>query len=109
MNFFERLKQDLNLNRLKGDATKRAKAPVLREIDRAIGKLENGADASEVILGLRQSLLAVFSKALPPIIGPLLLDLVLAKVNWDELETMAAEHIVIEIKRIRTQVERVRL
>ena len=100
MNFWDKLKRD---------ASKRAKAPVLRELDRAIGKLENGESSEFVVENLRETLLKWLSKSLPPIIGPLLLNIVLAQVDWDALTVGGTDRAVKELQRIRLQVEGARL
>ena len=96
-------------NRLKLDATKRAKAPILRELDRTIGKIESGEHPEYLIESLRKSLLSSLAGKLPPVIGPLLLDIVLAQVNWDALVGQGAERVIIDLQRIKKQVEGARL
>ena len=100
MNFWDRLKRD---------STKRAKAPILRELDRAIGKLLSGESSDLVVENLRQALLSSLAGKLPPIIGPLLLDVVLAQVDWDALTLSGTDRAVAELQRIKKQVEGARL
>lgn len=97
------------MNWLKTLLTKRAKAPVLRELDRAIGKLESGQTVAEVVPALRGALTKALSVWLPAGIGPWLLDLVLAGLDWDGLLAKPAADVLAELKRLRVRVEGARL
>lgn len=97
------------MNWLKNLLTKRTKAPVLRELDRAIGKLESGQTVAEVVPALRAALTKVLAGWLPAGIGPWLLDLVLAGMDWDRLLDKPAFAVVLTLKALRLRVEGARL
>jgi hypothetical protein len=97
------------MNWLKALLTKRVKAPVLRELDRAIGKLESGATVAEVVPVLRGGLLKVLRGHLPAGLGEWLLDLVLAGLDWDGLLKQPAVAVVLILKSLRVRVEGARL
>jgi hypothetical protein len=97
------------MNWLKKLLTDRAKAPLLRELDRAIAKLKSGQSVREVVVPLRRGLLDALRGKLPEGIGQLLLDIVLAGTDWEGLVTRPA-HVVEEVLvRLRTRVEGARL
>lgn len=97
------------MNWLKDLLTKRAKAPVLRELDRAIGKADSGQTATVVVPQLKKGLLDVLRGKLPDGIGQLLLDIVLAGVNWDELAKKPSADLADFLRGLRKRVEGARL
>lgn len=97
------------MNWLKKLLTDRAKAPVLRELDRAISKLQSGQSVRDVVVPLRSGLLSALRGKLPGGIGELLLDLVLAGVDWEGMTSRPA-HVVEEVLvRLRKRAEGARL
>jgi hypothetical protein len=94
---------------LKDQATKRAKAPVLRELDRAIGKAETGQTAAAIVPQLKSALLTALRGKLPDGIGEMLLDIVLAGVNWDDLAKKPSADLGEFLRGLRKRVEGARL
>lgn len=88
---------------------KRAKAPVIRELKRAISKLRSGATASEVIPQLLGFLTRTLSGYLPKEVGTLLLGLVLAGVNWNELARQPSDVVADKLTDLLIQVEGARI
>lgn len=84
---------------------KRAKAPVLREIDRATLKLQNGATAAEVAPELQKGIMNALSGWLPKGVGGVLMGLLLADVNWAEVLKMPADKFALWLKTMRKRVE----
>lgn len=85
------------------------KTAVLREIDRAIGKLESGATVAVVVEELRERLTQILATAKLPPAGAILLNIVLAQVNWPALLGKLPADALAELKRMRTRVEGARL
>lgn len=88
---------------------KRAKAPVLREIDRAIGKLQNGQTTAEVAPELQKRIMDALSGWMPKGVGRVLLPLLLADVNWAEVLQMPSLKFAEWLKGKRKEVEGARL
>ena len=97
------------MNWLKKLLTDRAKAPVLRELDRAISKLQSGQTVREVVVPLRRALLDALRGKLPEGIGQLLLDIVLAGMDWEGMPSKPAHEVEAVLVRLRKQVEGARL
>jgi hypothetical protein len=97
------------MNWLKKLLEKRAKAPILRELDRAISKLESGQTTREVVVPLRRELLNALRGKLPEGIGQILLDLVLAGMDWEGMIARPADEVVVVLRTLRRQVEGARL
>ena len=88
---------------------KRAKAPVLREIDRAIGKLQNGKTVAEVATELQKGLMNALSGWMPKGVGGVLLGLLLADVDWTGVLKMPSDKFATWLRTMRTRVEGARL
>lgn len=84
---------------------KRAKAPILRELDRATLKLQNGATAAEVAPELQRGIMNALSGWMPKGVGGLLMGLLLAEVNWAELLHQPADKFAAWLKAKRREVE----
>lgn len=97
------------MNWLKDLLTKRAKAPILRELDRAIKKIEAGQTPKLAVPYLRAQLLKALRGHLPAGLGEWLLDMVLAGMDWDGLLSKPAADVADELKRLRKKVEGARL
>lgn len=83
-----------------------AKADVVREIDRALRKIENGETAAVVASELRQRLSALLAKAkLGGEGGKFLLDMVLAQVDWVGLLGKPAAEITKALEALKTRVQ----
>jgi hypothetical protein len=85
------------------------KANALREIDRAIEKLEGGATVAVVVEQLRERLTQLLATAKLPVGGAILLNIVLAQVNWPALLGKLPADALAELKRLRLRVEGARL
>ena len=90
---------------MKDILTKRAKAPVLREIDRAIEKARSGKTGAEVVPALQEALVKALRGWLPAGIGEFLLTLILAEVNWDEVLKMTSGQLAEFLINLRKNVE----
>ena len=88
--------------------TKRAKAPILRELDRAIGKAKSGETAAQIVPALRDGLTRALRGWLPAGLGEMLLGLVLADVNWDQLLTLPSDKLAEFLTKLRKRVETMR-
>lgn len=84
---------------------KRAKAPVLREIDRAILKLKNGATVAEIAPELQKGIMNALSGWMPKGVGGVLLGLLLADVDWAGVLQMPSDKFAVWLKTMRTRVE----
>lgn len=101
MNWLKRLLNDALLKRVKSD--------LLREIDRAIGKLETGQTAADVIPILKRELLRVLTGKLPAGAGAFLLDILLMSVDWVGFVSLPVSVVLDNLLRIRKRVEGARL
>ena len=103
----------MNLNWLKNlfnPALNRAKADALREIDRAQAKIDNGQTIASIVSDLRSALSGVMARyKLGGAVGQMLLDMVLAQVDWAGLANKSGADVTRELARIRKQVEGARL
>lgn len=86
-----------------------AKAAVLREFDRAITKLQNGETVAVVIEELRTRVTQILATAKLPAGGAILLNIVLAQVNWPALLGKLPADALAELRRTRSRVEGARL
>lgn len=97
------------MNWLKKLLTKRAMAPVLRELDRAIEKLKNGKTALEVLPSLQSSLERALRGFLPPVMGEILPSLVLSQFDWVGVYNLHKDEIITRLVVLRQRVEGARL
>lgn len=107
MNIFRAI-ADL-FQRSKNDLTKRIKAPILRELDRAIQKAKNGESGAQVVIALKFALVKILSQKLPEGFGDFLLETLLANVNWDELTKFDPQKLADFLLHLKKQVEGFRL
>jgi hypothetical protein len=85
------------------------KKDVVREIDRAIGKIESGDSVAIVINLLHAKLSTLVSRIpLPPPLGPILTS-VLLMAPWDRLLVAPSELAINGLHELRSQVEGARL
>ena len=85
------------------------KKDVIREIDRAIGKIESGDSAAIVINLLHTKLSALVSRIpLPPPLGPILTGILLLA-PWDRLLVAPSDIAINGLRDLRSQVEGARL
>jgi hypothetical protein len=87
----------------------RAKAPLLREIDRAVAKLRSGETAATVVPALELGFSRALAGWLPSAVAMLLLPLVLGNVDWLGLVTMTTNELASFLSGLRTKVEGARL
>ena len=85
------------------------KADALREIDRAIGKLQDGSAASTVVRDLRNVLTHAIGAAHLPGIASVLVDLLLSQVDWVGMAGKPSSEVIAELQRIRLKVDGARL
>ena len=99
-------------DRLKGGANRALdgfKKDILREIDRAVGKLESGQTTADVVDALHSAISELIAKArLPLPLGPILVSILLM-VDWSGLSTSPAVGVLHTLKRLRKDVEGARL
>lgn len=85
------------------------KAAALREIDRAIKKLESGETVAVVVEELRERLTQLLATAKLPAGGAILLNILLAQVHWQALLGKLPADALAELKRLRSRTEGARL
>ena len=82
---------------------------VVRELDRAVDKLQNGSTASEVVLALRTEIAKIAAKTrLPGPLGTALLGMLLVA-PWGDLAGRPTEDAILALRRLRRDVEGIRL
>lgn len=82
---------------------------VVRELDRAIEKLEQGSTVSEVVLALRSEIVKIAAKTrLPGPLGTAVMGMLLVA-PWGDLAGRPTEDAVKTLKRLRRDVEGTRL
>ena len=85
------------------------KQDVVREIDRAMGKLNSGETVGQVVPELQRAVAGLVAKAkLPPPLGTILVSLLLV-VDWSGLLAKPAGDVVAELARLRAKVLGARL
>lgn len=97
------------LKKLAAPLFESAKKNVIAEIDRAVLKLENGEAVNLVVNALKKVLLDLLGKSHLPGVASVLLDFVLASVDWNLLAASPKEKAVRELKQIRLKVAGARL
>lgn len=97
------------LKKLLTPELERAKQDVIREIDRAIGKIDSGDSPKVVAELLRNELSRILAKAKLPDVGGVLLNIVLARMDWDGLLAKPSGDIRLELARLRDRVKGARL
>ena len=97
------------LKRLLNGAIGSFKSDVNREIDRAIGKLQNGETVSMVVDALHATIADLLAKAKLPVPLGAILASVLMMADWGNLTKMPVEQAIVELQRLRKQVEGARL
>jgi hypothetical protein len=103
------LLKTLGLQRVADQALVGIKRDIIREIDRAVGKLQSGESGAMVVQQLHSTLADILSSAaLPFPLGPVLAS-ILMMAPWDRLVTTPSALVVGELGRLRKQVEGARL
>lgn len=87
----------------------RTKADVLREIDRAIGKIDSGDSPKVIAEQLRNTLTRLLATAKLPPAGAVLLTIALASMDWPGLIAKPSADIRAELVRLREKIKGVRL
>jgi hypothetical protein len=85
------------------------KKDIVREIDRAVAKIESGETQTLAVGYLQDKIAGLVAKArLPQPLGGILVAMLMS-FDWVRLSDLPAERVVLELKRLRSRVEGARL